>query len=148
MATQAQVQETASALVEANVFELRRGKTRITFKESTADAARKPVLEYDDGQGPRTYTGDQIRQEKTALGRLLSVERVLLDARLPTITLVLPRVLLEEDKPEKFSTFVVFTGRGGTVVLPRPIGPGPAETYKVETFRGTARHVVRQTFPR
>jgi hypothetical protein len=150
MATQAQAQETAPALVEANVFELRRGKTRITFKESTADAARKPVLEYDDGQGaPLLYTGDQIRQEKTALGRLLSFERVLLDVRAPTMTLVLPTVLLEADKPEKFTTFLVVTSRGeGPVVVSRPLGPGPVESYNVEAFRGTARHVVRQTFPR
>jgi hypothetical protein len=124
---QAQVQETAPALVEANVFELRRGKTRITFREGTADAVRKPVLEYDDGQGePRVYTGDQIRQEQTALGRLLSVERALVDVRAPTMTLVLPRVLLERTRrrnsPHSSSSPA---GAAGPSCSPAPSGPAP-----------------------
>jgi hypothetical protein len=138
MAAKAQAQEALPEFVEANFFELKRGKERFTF--TATDIAGRPQLTYDDGSQSRTYTGSEIEQEKTAVGLLLTVKKVIPDGPTEKITLVLPTVLLA-DNPEKVTTFVVYTHVDGNITG-RPLNPGPVETYKVKTFRGKAQFVL------
>jgi hypothetical protein len=147
MTTQAQPQDTA-ALVDANVFELKHGKTHITFQEEGLSG--KPRLEVRTGEETRTFTGDQIRQESTALGRLLTVDRVLVDIIVDWFTVVLPEVRVESGKTETFSTLVIYVrhpGLTGPLVI-GGTGPGADKTYEAQTYRGTASHFIRQTLPR
>jgi hypothetical protein len=139
MTTQALAQEVAPELQEANFFELRRGAERITFTDR--NFAGQPLINYHDGQQERVFTGPQITLETTALGQLVTVkESVILDGPTQKITLVLPAVRLA-GKPEKLTTFVVFTRVAGPI-LRVPPGPGPVETYDVKAFRGTAQFVL------
>jgi len=73
------------------------------------------------------------------LGQLLSVSDVKVDFVSSRFTLVLPKVLVEEGKPEKLETYIVFEN-GGPVV--RPPQPGPVETYSIKNLRGTASLVL------
>lgn len=140
MAAQAPTQETATELVEANAFQLRCGKERFVF--NAQNLIGQSQLSYDDGSEQRTYTGDEIRREETAVGVLLTVETsVIFDGPTDTVTLVLPQVLLEFGKPEKVSTFAVYTHTAGSIAG-RPLNAGQVETYAVKTFRGTARFVL------
>ncbi len=140
MPTSAQAQPATAAtsqLTEANHFELSNGSLSITYTAS--DLLGRPHLSYQDGKQTRTYIGDQIQQEETALGQLLSVADVAVDFITQRFTLVLPTVMVELGKAEKLSTFVVFEN-GGQVA--RPPQPGPVETYSVKSLRGKASLVL------
>ena len=140
MPTSAQAQPATAAtpqLTEANHFELSNGSLNITYTAS--DLLGRPHLSYQDGKQTRTYIGDQIRQEETTLGQLLSVADVAVDFVTQRFTLVLPKVLVALGKAEKLSTFVVFEN-GGQVA--RPPQPGPVETYSVKNLRGKASLVL------
>lgn len=137
MSARTQAQPVAQQLTEANLYELRSGALSFTFTAN--DLAGKPQIRYQDGKDTRTYTGDQIRQEETALGRLLTVADVKVDVVTRRFTLVLPKVLVAVGHPEKLSTFVVFEN-GGPVA--RPPQPGPVETYAVKSLSGKASFVL------
>lgn len=124
----------------ANHFELRRGKLRITY--TATNLVGRPQINYNDGTESRTFTGDEIRHEGSALGTLLTVElKVIFDGPTDLLTLVLPEVLLEGVKPEKLSVPVIFHTIEGSLVG-RPLNPGPVQTYEAKTFRGTASFVL------
>jgi hypothetical protein len=137
MSARAQAKPTPPQLAEANHFELQNGALRITY--TATDLVGKPQLRFQNGKETHSYSGAQIRQEQTALGQLLSVSDVKVDFVSQRFTLVLPKVLVEEGKPEKLRTFVVFEN-GGPVV--RPPQPGPVETYAVKNLRGTANFIL------
>lgn len=127
-------------LQPANYFQLRRGRTRLTY--TATNIAGQPQINYDDGTTPRTFTGQEIQQETSALGTLLTVElQVIFDGPRHLLTLVLPEVLLQDGKPEKLQTPVVFHTVQGSIAG-RPLNPGPVQTYDVKTFRGTANFVL------
>jgi hypothetical protein len=132
-----QTAPTAPQLTEANHFVLRGGSLSFTYTAN--DLAGRPQLSYQDGKETRNYTGDQIRQEETALGLLLTVADVKVDVVTQRFTLVLPKVLVAAGRLEKLSTFVVFEN-GGPVV--HPPKPGPTETYSVKNLRGEAGVVL------
>ncbi|HEX4965827.1 MAG TPA: hypothetical protein VF173_33775 [Thermoanaerobaculia bacterium] len=137
MPSQSQAKPAAPQLTEANHYELSNGSLSITY--TATDLLGRPHLSYQDGKQTRNYVGDQIQQEETALGRLLSVADVAVDFITHRFTLVLPKVLVTPGKAEKLSTFVVFEN-GGQVG--RPPQPGPVETYSVKSLSGKANLIV------
>ena len=127
-------------LQPANHFELRRGRSKLTY--TATNLVGRPQINYRDGTASRTFTGEEIRQERSALGTLLTVElQVILDGPTHLLTLVLPEVLLQDGNPEKLQTPVVFHTIEGSIAG-RPLHPGPVQTYDVKTFRGTASFVL------
>jgi hypothetical protein len=133
MAAQAQAKAADPGLDEANFYELRHRNQQITF--TNRNFGGQPQLVYKDGERLETFTGDQIFQEETALGRLLTVQKIAVDVITERFTLVLPKVLLAEGKAEKVETFVVFQSGHRIPRIPRP---GPEETFVVKPFRGRA----------
>jgi len=128
------------AFEPANHFELRRGRKRITY-DATSFAGQRQ-LTYDNGTESRTFIGDDVRSEESALGTLLTVVlKVIFDGPKDFLTLVLPEVLVESGKPEKLSTPVIFHTVQGSIAG-RPLNPGPVQTYEEKTFRGTASFVL------
>jgi hypothetical protein len=106
--------------------------------------APRPELKYSGPEGQMRFRGDDIRQEKTVLGTLISVMlRPNADAGQVDFALVLPPVYLakEADRPfqksQKFETAgVVIKGRG------RMIEPVGAQlTYEVIRLDGLAEDV-------
>jgi hypothetical protein len=137
MATSAQAARKAPApdLLEANLFELRRGRSKITYTAS--DFAGEPQVNFED----QTFRGDEIRREKSELGTLVTVtlsETPDLERRL--LTLVLPEVLVDK-APEKCSAPVVFT-RVELSIAGRPLHPGPVQTHDVKIYTGKASFIV------
>lgn len=127
----------------ANDFQLSLGRTTISF--TPANFAGQPLLNFNDGVNPpRAFMGDdQVGQEQTALGTLVTVTlEAIPDLEAHLLTLVLPEVLIGEDKcPEKVAVPVIFhTVR--TSIIGRPTSPGPAQTYDVKVFDGTAQYVL------
>ena len=141
MATSAHAAPKAAAALEsANYFELRRGRTRITY--TVSDIGGQPQLGYDDGEQQQNFRGDEVRIEQTALGSLVTVTlNVVADGPTDLLTLILPEVLLKDDKAERFRMPVVFHTVAGSFAG-RPLNPGPVQTYAVKTYRGTARFVI------
>ena len=141
MATSVQTERKIPApkLVDANFFELSHGKSTISYTES--NIAGRPVVTYNNGSVTRTFTGDEVRREETALGTLVTVTlEVIADGPTHLLTLVLPEVLVREE-PEKVSVPVIFHTVEGSIAG-RPLNPGPVQTYDVKIFTGTASFVV------
>ena len=137
MATSAQAVRKAPIpdLEEANLFELRRGSSKITYTAS--DFGGEPQVNFDG----KTFRGDEVRREKSELGTLVTVtlsEIPDLERRL--LTIVLPDVLVD-NAPQKVSAPVVFT-RVETSIAGRPLHPGPVQTYDVKIYKGTASFIV------
>lgn len=141
MATPAKAERTATSLQPANHFELRRGRTRIVY--TAANIAGEPVLTYDDGDEQRSFTGEsEVQRERTALGTLVTVNLdVVADGPTDALTVVLPEVLLQDDRPERFRTPVVFNRIEGSLAG-RPLDPGAVQTYAVKTYRGKGSFIM------
>jgi len=123
----------------ANFFELSHDKDTITY--TVSNIAGQPVLDYTHGGKTRSFTGEEIRREKTTLGTEVTVTlKINVDSNAHLLTLVLPDVHVGPKGPEKLSVPVIFHTLVGTIVGPPPIGP--AQTYEVKIFRGTASFVV------
>lgn len=126
-------------LVDANFFELSHGKSTISYTAS--NIAGQPVVTYDNGSVTRSFTGDEVRREETALGTLVTVTlEVIFDGPTHLLTLVLPEVLVRQE-PEKVSVPVIFHTVEGSIAGP-PLNPGPVQTYDVQIFSGTASFIV------
>jgi hypothetical protein len=143
MATSAQATRKAapkSAFEDANLFELRRGSSRITYTAS--NIAGEPVVSYKDGGTMRTFTGDEVRREQTEIGTLVTVTlSAIPDLETRLLTLVLPEVQVNSGTPEKVGVPVIFTRVEMSIAGP-PLHPGPVQTYDVKIYNGTARFIV------
>ncbi len=143
MAASAQAVRTAPALAleAANFFELRHGRSEITFTAS--NKAGEPVVTYNDGvKPPLSFSGDEVRREPTELGTLVTVTlSAIPDLEMRLLTIVLPEVLLNDGTPEKLSAPVVFTRVEMSIAGP-PLHPGPVQTYDVKVFKGRASFIL------
>jgi len=123
-------------LEPANHFELRRGRTWISF--SATSLSGKPLLHFEGGGLPRDFSGDEIRVEEGELGTMVTVDlRVVVDGPIDKLTLILPLVQLADGSPERFQSPVAFhTVERSIAGL--PLVPGPVQAYDVKRFDGTA----------
>jgi hypothetical protein len=127
----------ALALVDANHFDLRRGRSEVTF---TTHLRGKPVLVYSDGLTRRTFSGKEVRLLPTELGTLVTVTLAATpDLEVRLLTVVLPQVRVS-GAPEKLEVPVIFT-RIATSIAGPPLDPGPVQTYEVKIYDGTASAV-------
>ena len=141
MATSAQTMSKApapaAALVDANHFDLRRGRSEVVF---TTHLGGKPVLVYSDGMTRRTFSGKEIHLQATALGTLVTVTLAATpDFEVRLLTVVLPQVRVS-GAPEKLDVPVLFTRIAMSIAGP-PLNPGPVQTYDVKIYDGTASAV-------
>jgi hypothetical protein len=123
--------------VVANFYELRSGRTRLTYTES--NIAGQPVLTYKD----LSFTGGEIQQDPQPIGLLLTVVlKAVPDAYSDLLTVLIPRVNLESvgDK-DKVATEVIFT-RVRTSIGGPDLVAGQVQTYTTKTFTGTASFIL------
>lgn len=131
--------------MDANTFELNNENVRVTY--SAQGDAGQPVLSYEDLADPEydnTFRKSDIRTVNTDIGHLVTVTLVKgVDQGTKMLTLLVPTVTVAQAKtPVAIKTKAIFT------TFPKVVGsnlPGPNETYRVESLRGTAQFEFVQT---
>jgi hypothetical protein len=125
---------------QANLFELRRARTSITYTSTSITG--QPQLNFDDGKRKLTFSGRQIQQSSSMAGDILTVPlKLIADAGGEALTVLIPRVNVQEGEPAKIKTVVIFTEIRGSFGGPALL-EGQIQTYTAQTFRGTARFVI------
>ena len=137
MTTSAKETVAPAKLEAANLFELSHGESTLSY--TVSNIAGQPVLIYNNGKQTKTFTGNEVTRENTALGTLVTVIlKSSVDGPRQLLTLVQPEVLVSDGAPQKVSLPVIFHTTAG--VIPRK--PGPRQTYEVQIFTGPAKFVV------
>jgi hypothetical protein len=132
-ATRAQPGETRR--LELNQFTLEGYDTRITY--STSSLSGVPQFSYRDPVETRDFRGDEIRQEETGVGRMVTVQLQdnAADQGFEHVTLFLPRVQLSEETASiPIHTLAI---RNREVVFVAP-GARQLQTYQPIYLSGTA----------
>lgn len=120
------------------------GTTEIVFfpqapVSESGELPRGPQLTYQGPEGQLTFTGDEIHQQRSFLGLLITVVlKPDLDAGQLNLTLVLPPINLAGKKAQEFETIGIKTRSQGHVIDPG----GATLTYKVLMLKGVAQAVV------
>lgn len=137
MATSAKETAAPTKLGAANFFALRHEHNHVTrtLDYEVRNFKGQPVLSYNDGTETKTFTGNEVKRENTALGTLVTVIlKSSVDGPRELLTLVQPEVLVNGGT-EKVSLPVIFHTTAGVIPPPKP---GPQQTYLVQIFEGNA----------
>ncbi len=130
----------ASALGQANHYELKHGHVTVTY---TLDdlTGPNPHLTYDDRGHAQTFSGAQLQRTDTPVGMLLSVVvQKSFDADTTFFSLLLPELNLAGETSCQVDTFGFTTVRHTTLAGPRS---GQTDDYTVShPFKGTASIVL------
>ena len=126
--------------MQANLYELKALTLQVTYSASSIDG--RPQLTYKKGATPRTFRGDELRQEEHEIGTLVSVTlRSVPDLKTLVFTLVIPQV----NVPETGTKVNIRTIAAETTIFTTIGGPnlveGAVQKYKTYALRGSARHV-------
>jgi hypothetical protein len=120
----------------------REGSTQIVFFPQAPGpirSPRNPQLDYRGPEGQFTFRGDEVNQQQSPLGLLLSVTlQPDLDAGQLDLTLVLPPVNLVGKKIQAFETVAIKSRSRGFVVD----RSGAQLTYEVLMLKGSAEGVI------
>lgn len=113
------------------------GNIRIVFLPQTLRHNRKiPQLDYQGSEGKFTFQGNEVKQQQSNLGLLISVT---LKANPKSggldFALILPSVNLVEQKRQDFETVAIATTKSQKIVGNRAV---TEFTYKVFTLKGVA----------
>ena len=127
-------------MTQANLFELRNAPISIIFSTSGIDG--KPHLTYQKGKTIQNFRGDQIDQQETAIGTMVSVTlKSAPDLHSIVLSVLLPQVNIPNDK----SRVVVKTEAIVTTIRTSIAGPklvnGSVQTYKFTAMKGYAMSV-------
>jgi hypothetical protein len=116
------------------------GSTEVVFfPQAPASELGKPQLDYQGPEGRLTFIRDEINQQQSSLGLLITVVlKPDLDAGQLNLTLALPPINLAGKKAQEFETIAVKTKSQGHVIDPS----GATLTYSVLTLKGVAQAVI------
>ncbi|KAM3091413.1 hypothetical protein ACKFKG_25700 [Phormidesmis sp. 146-35] len=128
---------------EASLFKFsdREGATNIAFypQAPKAQSGRESQLDYRGVEGSFTFRGEQITQQQSKLGLLISVTlQPDVDAGELSLTLILPPVNLAGEKQQDFTTLAVKARSLGFVVD----RSGAQLKYEVLPLKGIAEGAV------
>jgi hypothetical protein len=121
--------------LEPNQFTLEGYDTRITYSASSLSGV--PQFSFSDRVETRSFSGDEIQQEETGMGRMVTVQlqNNAADQGFEHVTLLLPRVQLsEETESIPIHTLAI---RNREVVFVAP-GAHQLQTYEPIYLSGTA----------
>jgi hypothetical protein len=137
-ASKAQPQKIAAAGNQPDLFELKGGRTRITYQTTSFTGGAE--FHYKDGTRDLNFKGTQIDVAQTSLATEVTVTlQLLTDAPGVKFTLVIPEITLGTKTEAAFSTFgVLVTTRGFVVPKARKL---QRQTYKVVELSGAAKNV-------
>jgi hypothetical protein len=124
-----------SGRLEANQFTLEGYDTQITFSASSLSGV--PQFSFSDPVETRSFRGDEIRQEDTGVGRMVTVQlqNNAADQGFEHVTLFLPRVQLSEETPSVHIHTLAVRNRELVFVAP---GARQLQTYELISLSGTA----------
>jgi hypothetical protein len=129
-----------NSLIKRYILSDQSGNTEVIFlPQAPTSKVGEPQLNYRGPEGQFTFTGNEIHQQRTALGLLLTV--VLqpdLDAGQLNLTLALPPINLAGNKAQEFETLAIKTRSQGHVIDPG----GATLTYRALMLAGVAQAVI------
>lgn len=119
--------------------------TRVSFfpRELGPLGAGEPgvaALEYDGPEGHRRFRGNEITQQETILGTLVSValRTNMADEGFLDLALVLPPIRMDEEAQQEFKTVGILShGPSGFGGFP----PGAQRTYEILNLEGIAEYI-------
>ena len=118
-----------------NVYQLAGDGIQITYTMSNSNG--QDQLDYQDAQGSRTFTGNQINSERSPLGTLVTVFLVrTVDTGSTTLTLAVPGVNLGTTTEQPIETFAVVTTNLFSILEMHK--PRQTQVYQVSALQGTA----------
>lgn len=123
---------------QANLFELQGYDIQITF--STTSITGQPQFSYQDPAENRSFSGDEIVSEETALGQMVTVQlkNNAADEGLESVTLLIPVIQLGEAQSVPIQTLAILS-RQAVFVAP---GSGQLQQYDPVYLVGTAQSVA------
>jgi len=125
-------------IIEPNLFNLQGDSTRIYYRSSSSTG--EPLLVYRKSSNILRFSGDQIREETTSLGKLetVTIEQIP-DLRIVTLTLIVPGVNLPTNRRQiPIKTIAIETTNATSIGGPALV-KGPLQTYQILELEGTAR---------
>jgi hypothetical protein len=130
--------EVARPGITPNLFELRNRRISVSF--SATSITGQPLFNYKDRTHEVSLRGEEIRQEKTEIGTLVTITlEPDADAGALLFTLVIPRVVLATPIAEQpLDTVGIFTRSR----LPRLPVSAQLQRYDVVELKGSAAFVV------
>lgn len=123
----------------ANLFELSSRTIHVTY--STTSVLGGPILSYRDTTLSRSFRGEEIRIENTALGEVITVTlETISDLRTVTFCLIVPIVTVMPQSSGTQVKVVGVTATAPTTIAGPPLGP--QQLYSAVYLRGTAQFIV------
>ncbi|MDF0674030.1 MAG: hypothetical protein P0120_06775 [Nitrospira sp.] len=123
----------------ANLFELSSRTIQITY--STTSILGGPIFSYRDDTLSRSFRGEEIRIENTAIGDLVTVTlETIPDLRTVTFSLIVPMVTVMTQSSGTSIKVLGITTTAPTTIAGPP--PGPQQLYSAVYLRGTAQFIV------
>ncbi len=108
---------------------------------STTSITGKPLFSYEDSKGMRSFTGDEIRTQKTEIGTIVTVTlQSVSDSHTITLTLLVPDINLDNSAQE-FKTIAIRT-TSKTTIGGEGLVKGAVESYEVIDLQGTANIII------
>jgi hypothetical protein len=125
--------------IAPNLFELRNRRISVSF--SATSITGQPLVNYKDRHHEVSARGDEIRQEDTEIGKLVTITlEPDADAGALLFTLLIPRAVLSAPIVEQpIETVGVFTR---SRLPPRLPASAQLQTYDVVQLKGTASFIV------
>ena len=122
----------------ANEFTFVGDRTHIIYDTQTPIPDQGPLFQYQGPEGDYTFTGNQVIQQDSALGTLLTVGLAPnADAGAINVTVLIPKAYgVTPDSPVTFLTIAMKTTGRGFIET-----PGVSLTYDVLPLLGTASQV-------
>jgi hypothetical protein len=124
--------------LQPNEFRLQGYDIQITY--STTSFGGQPQFSYSDRVENRSFSGDEIVEEDTGLGRMVTVQlkNNAADEGLESVTLLIPVVQLTERKPLPIQTLAILSKQA---VFMAP-GTSQLQSYNSVCLSGTAEFLT------
>ena len=131
----APVEQPSTPAQQPNLFDVQGDGVTISY--STSSIRGIPLFNYQDEDQTVNRSGDEIRTEETEIAMLVTIDlEQIPDAREVTVTLFLPRIVLQPGSTETaLATIGVRTAAARRI-------EGQMQTYQALNLSGTARLVA------
>jgi len=108
---------------------------------STTSITGKPIFNYEDSKGTYSFTGDEIRTQKTEIGTMVTVTlESVPDLHVITLTLLMPAINLDGSARD-FKTIAIRT-TSKTTIAGESLVKGAVQSYEMIDLKGTANSVM------